>query len=694
MAATQKKNSPSPNASRSGSGAGSSTDSEAALALNEKYFYNMSMTSDNVPLLVKKKTSNGNGSGSYNSEAAADGQRGITLAWQDLSVYVPASKSGGVFHREKRHKPFKRVINAVSGIVYPGSFVAVLGASGAGKTTLVNVLANRAPGNVVVDGEITVNGVAQGRFMRQLSGYVYQDDLFTGTLTVLEHLTFMARMKLDRRLSSWERKRRVEELLVELGLKKCENTRIGIPGQVAGISGGERKRLAFASEIISGCPLLFTDEPTTGLDSFSAQKIVGMMRNMAAKGKTIICTIHQPNSQVFSMFDQLLLMAEGRTAYFGPACDAPAYMAQLGFKLPQNYNPADFYIRTLAVIPGKAEESRKTIREICDSFAQSDEAKSIEEKVKEEVMQHDFLNASSSSLASDSLADHGLLGERIRRPFYATQLYWLIWRSMLDSGRNPRIHIVRTIQKIVLAFLIGFCFFGVTLDQKGIQDIQGAVFVFITESTFPSMYGVIHVFPYELPLFLRENKSGLYRTDTYYFSKVISLLPAFILEPTIFVTIAYWLVGLRATYEAFFITIGVVILTANTAAACGCFFSAAFDSISVAITALIPFDYMLMITGGLFINLSTLPAYIAWAKFISWFMYANEALSVAQWKNITNIECAADPTLPCITTGAEVLATKSFNEGHFFADFIGLICLYTIFHLGAYLSLIFRSRRQ
>lgn len=174
---------------------------------------------------------------------------------------------------------------------------------------------------------------------------MYQDDLFTGTLTVLEHLTFMAMLKLDRRLRGWERKRRVEELLVELGLKKCEHTRIGIPGQMSGISGGERKRLHFASEIISGCPLLFTDEPTTGLDSFSAQKIVGMMRNMAAKGKTVICTIHQPNSQVFSMFDQLCLMAEGRTAYMGPAKDAPAFMKRLGYRCPDNYNPADFYIR-------------------------------------------------------------------------------------------------------------------------------------------------------------------------------------------------------------------------------------------------------------------------------------------------------------------------------------------------------------
>ncbi|CAG7818799.1 unnamed protein product, partial [Allacma fusca] len=156
-------------------------------------------------------------------------------------------------------------------------------------------------------------------------------------------------MKLDRRLGSWERKRRVEELMMELGLKKCEHTRIGIPGLMQGLSGGERKRLAFAAEVLTDPPLLLCDEPTTGLDSYSAQKIVGMMQNLAAKGKTIVCTIHQPSSQVFSMFDQLLLLAEGRTAYFGTAVGALDFLKGMNLICPEQYNPADFYIKTLAV---------------------------------------------------------------------------------------------------------------------------------------------------------------------------------------------------------------------------------------------------------------------------------------------------------------------------------------------------------
>lgn len=143
--------------------------------------------------------------------------------------------------------------------------------------------------------------------------------------------------------------------------------------------------------------MLLCDEPTTGLDSYSAQKIVGMMQNLASKGKTVICTIHQPSSQVFSMFDQLLLLAEGRTAYMGSSIGALNFMKNLGFVCPEQFNPADYYIRTLAVTPGREEESRTQIREICEAFSSSEEARDIDEKVRAEIKDVDYLSVHSSS---------------------------------------------------------------------------------------------------------------------------------------------------------------------------------------------------------------------------------------------------------------------------------------------------------
>ncbi|XP_035706498.1 protein scarlet isoform X3 [Folsomia candida] len=643
----------------------------------------LSHRDDDIPILLPLKLKNP-------SESDSVGLKGATLSWHDLSAYVPTPRQG-IFQRRNVHQPFKRVLNNVTGIVHPGTMMAVLGASGAGKTTLLNVLAKRVQENVVINGDIRVNGLPIGKFMRKISGYVYQEDLFFSSLTVLEHLNFMARMKLDRRLTKWERTRQVEELLTGLGLKKCEHTRI------ERISGGEMKRLSFASEAISGCPVLFGDECTTGLDSFSAQRIVSVMQNLAKeKGKTIMCTIHQPSSQVFAMFDQVCLLVEGRTAYLGDTKGAMNFFAKLGHICPDHYNPADFYIRSLAVLPGMEKESRHKISLICDTFVNSAEYNDIQDEIAEQLAKYDFFTTSISSSKSSDLTflEETLIGSHIRKPHWHTELFWLTWRSLLESNRNLNVHVVRTVQKIVMALLIGFCFFGVNLDQDGIQNIQGAIFIFITENTFPSMYGVLHVFPHELPLFLRENKNGVYRVDTYYLAKMISLVPGFIAEPLLFVTVAYWLVGLRATMTAFLQTCLVILLTANTAAACGCFFSAVFDSVSVAITCLIPFDYMLMITGGIFINLDSLPGYLSWSKSLSWFMYANEAMSVSQWANITNISCKSDVTIPCISTGAGVLNANNFDESNLHLDFILLICLYFVFHILAFLGLLIKSYRK
>jgi ATP-binding cassette, subfamily G (WHITE), eye pigment precursor transporter len=150
-----------------------------------------------------------------------------------------------------------------------------------------------------------------------IDGLVLQVDLFIGTLTVREHLIFQSQLRMDRHFSFEDRMRRVEEVITEIGLTKCADTMIGIPGRIKGISGGEMKRLAFASEVLTNPPLMFCDEPTSGLDAFMAQNVVSVLRDMAARGKTVIVTIHQPSSEVFAMFDRLLLMSEGRVAYLG-----------------------------------------------------------------------------------------------------------------------------------------------------------------------------------------------------------------------------------------------------------------------------------------------------------------------------------------------------------------------------------------
>lgn len=149
-----------------------------------------------------------------------------------------------------------------------------------------------------------VDGVGMGSRITNVSGYVQQEELFLPTLTVKEHLLLQARLRLAD-TDSAHRAKRVDELMHDLGLMKCRNTRIGINGIKKGISGGESKRLLFASELLNDPPLLFCDEPTTGLDSAMAESVVLSMRKLAEKGHTIICTIHQPAAFVFNSFHQV-----------------------------------------------------------------------------------------------------------------------------------------------------------------------------------------------------------------------------------------------------------------------------------------------------------------------------------------------------------------------------------------------------
>nr|QST15008.1 ABCG2-like7 protein [Diaphanosoma celebensis] len=619
---------------------------------------------------------------SLGKPTASHNYRGATLTWRDLSVYITTGKPKG------SKTPFKRVLNNIRGALQPGSLVALMGASGAGKSTLLNALSHRSPPGVIVDGDIRVNGRPIGRYFCDMSGYVYQDDIFVSSLTPKEHLQFTARLKMGEYFATHERDARVDQLLTDLGLKKCQNTLIGEPGVSKSLSGGERKRLSFATQVLTDPPVLFCDEPTTGLDAFSAERLVLMLKELTRQGKTVVCTIHQPSSEVFAIFDRLVLLAEGRVAYQGTATGALAFFDSVGYQCPATYNPADFYVQTLAIVPGLEDTSRTTVRAICDRFTVTPTAKQIDLLIQYETS----LGQEMFELSSRSGSSISYLG--LRNAIWPTQFWWLLWRSFLDSYRNPAVHAMRILQKIGIAVLAGLCFHGLldSNNQTGIQNIQGALFILTTENTFPALYGSLGIFPAEWPLFLREARGGLYSPSAYYLSKVLALLPGYIVETVIFVTISYWLMGLRPDAASFLKTCVILIVTCNTAAACGTFFSAAFESIPLAISFLIPFDYILFITGGVLISLNSLPEYAVWTKYLSWFLYTNEALSGVQWNNVTSIECNEELSFQCLRTGSQVLEHFSFKADRFPVDITCMFLIYFIFHTLGLMAILRRSK--
>uniref|UniRef100_A0A336L180 CSON003410 protein n=1 Tax=Culicoides sonorensis TaxID=179676 RepID=A0A336L180_CULSO len=602
-------------------------------------------------------------------------EQGATLVWRDVCVYA---KQQGTEQR------IKRIINNVSGAVTPGTLVALMGSSGAGKSTLMSSLAYRNPSGTIVQGDILVNGKPIGPFMYRLSGFVHQDDLFIGTLTVKEHLTFMAHLKCDSRMTKFERRRLINDLLERTGLKKCARTKIGEDGEGKMLSGGEKKRLAFASELLTQPTMLFCDEPTTGLDSYSAQQLVATLQQLANRGTAIICTIHQPSSQLFAMFDQVMFLTEGRVAFMGAPDNAIEFFSQQGYTCPKTYNPADFLIGVLAPAPGCEKASLRIANRICDLFA-----------VSEAAQQRDMLINLEMHIGEEADLQTKYESVKYRKPYWITTVFWLMYRALLTVVRDPTVQYLRIIQKIAIAIMAGLCFTGtVNLSQLGVQAVQGALFIFISENTFSPMYAVLSLFPQMFPLFLRETKSGLYNTAQYYIATVIAMLPGLVFEPFIFVVIAYWLAQLRNTIFAFSMTALASILVMNVSTACGCFFSAAFNSVPQAMAYLVPFDYILMITSGVFVQLSTLPNYLSWMPYISWMKYANEAMSIVQWQGVTNLTCPiTEDNLPCLQDGADVLAKYSFSDDNLARDIWALVILYLLFHTLGYIFLWRKTRR-
>lgn len=237
----------------------------------------------------------------------------------------------------------RTILNGITGLVSPGEILAVLGPSGSGKSTLLNAIAGRLQGHGLT-GTILANGSRLTKPILRRTGFVTQDDVLYPHLTVRETLIFCSLLRLPRSLSKEEKTAVVDSVIAELGLVKCENTIIG-NGFIRGVSGGERKRVSIAHEMLVNPSLLILDEPTSGLDSTAAYRLVTTLGALAQqKGKTVVASMHQPSSRVYQMFDKVLVLSEGQCLYFGKGSRAMRYFESVGFKPSFPMNPADFLL--------------------------------------------------------------------------------------------------------------------------------------------------------------------------------------------------------------------------------------------------------------------------------------------------------------------------------------------------------------
>ncbi|KAL0360343.1 UNVERIFIED_CONTAM: ABC transporter G family member 22 [Sesamum radiatum] len=507
----------------------------------------------------------------------------IYLKFEDVNhkVKLKGNRNSGVE---------KSILQGVSGSVCPGEVLALMGPSGGGKTTLLNVLSGRVKNT---GGTITYNDQLYTKSLKHRIGFVLQDDIAFPHLTVRETLTYSALLRLPNTLSREQKKERAMSVISELGLERCQNTMIG-GTFVRGVSGGERKRVCIGNEILLNPSLLFLDEPTSGLDSTTALRIIQMLRNIAQAGKTVVTTIHQPSSRLFSKFDKLILLSNGCSLYFGKASEAMLYFSSIGCSPLTAMTPAEFLID---LANGNIKD-KSIPSELEDKFLPGGERFEYKDGGPSPGDVHEYL------LGAYELRASNMEKIRIGRPVIITQnkrnveecgatwsaQFSILFQRGLKERRHEYLSTLRVVQAGLLFFISVFWAF------------------------FP-VFTAIFTFPQERTMLAKERSVGMYKLSAYLIARNTSDLPLDLLLPIVFLTIIYFMVGLKLTFPAFFLTLLSIFLSIIAAQGLGLAIGAAFMDVKKATTLASVTVMAFMLSGGFFVK--KVPPFMSWIRYVS-----------------------------------------------------------------------------
>lgn len=366
----------------------------------------------------------------------------------------------------------------------PGKLNVIMGPSGSGKTSLLCSIARRLhstlgtkyrlSGNMLYNGAVPSEGV-----IRSASSFVTQDDdALMPSLTVRESLRFAAGLRLPPWMSKKEKNDRAEEILLKMGLKDCASNLIG-SDLIKGISGGEKRRVTIAIQILTDPKVLLLDEPTSGLDAFTATSIIDVLNGLAAEGRTLVLTIHQSRSDLFHYFDKMLLLARGGyPVYAGKGAEMLHHFEHLGYPCPKTTNPADFVL-DLITVDLQEKEREAASRERVQGLIAAWENKPLE------------ISRQASVIATPD--ELGSL-KRQMSPF-RIMFPLVLHRSSINLRRQPPLVIARIMQVVGMAIIIALFFAPLKRNYEGVQSRMGLL------QQFAALYFVGKLINYTPQLF-------------------------------------------------------------------------------------------------------------------------------------------------------------------------------------------------
>ncbi|KAE8651079.1 hypothetical protein Csa_001391 [Cucumis sativus] len=440
------------------------------------------------------------------SEIVADSdlkeRRGMVLPFQPLSLtfnhvnyYVDMPTEMKMNGAEENRL---QLLRDVSGTFQPGILSALVGVSGAGKTTLMDVLAGRKTRGYI-EGSIHISGYPkkQSTFAR-VSGYCEQNDIHSPYVTVYESLLYSASLRLSSDVDPKTKKMFVEEVMELVELDSIRDTIVGLPG-VDGLSTEQRKRLTIAVELVANPSIIFMDEPTSGLDARSAAIVMRTVRNTVDTGRTVVCTIHQPSIDIFEAFDELLLMERGgQIIYSGPlgqqSCKLIEYLEAIpGIpKIEDGQNPATWMLEVTA--PPMEAQLDINFAEI---FAKSP----LYRRNQELIMQLSTPTQGSEDLHFSNEYSQSFL----------SQCKACFWKHCHSYWRNTQYNAIRFLVTIFISFLFGLVFWNTGQNFAKEQDVLNIMGVIYATALFLGIFNsatVIPVVDTERVVFYRERVAG------------------------------------------------------------------------------------------------------------------------------------------------------------------------------------------
>uniref|UniRef100_A0A8C6M8M5 ATP binding cassette subfamily G member 2 (JR blood group) n=1 Tax=Nothobranchius furzeri TaxID=105023 RepID=A0A8C6M8M5_NOTFU len=550
---------------------------------------------------------------------------------------------------------------------------AVLGPTGSGKSSFLDILAARKD-PAGLSGKVLIDGAPQPPNFKCLSGYVVQDDVVMGTLTVRQNLSFSAALRLPSSVPQKEKEARVNHLLKELGLTKVADSKVGTQ-MSRGVSGGERKRTNIGMELIIDPAVLFLDEPTTGLDASTANSVLLLLKRMASDGRTIIMSIHQPRYSIYRLFDSLTLLVGGRMVYHGPAPNALDYFTNIGYPCEPHNNPADFFLDVLnGDLTGPTKAHTSAGRTSCLDLELGATRQSIEERLVEEYRNSSYSGDTQAELKHIVQNKECFSQVKSRTITYNTsffhQLRWVCHRTFQNLMLTPQTSVAQLGVNIFLALIVGVIFFGVKDDQSGIQNRMGALFFITTNQCF-STVSAAELFITERKQFVHEYISGYYRVSVYFLSKILADLTMRTVASVIFSFTVYFLIGKSQAFLVFTLT---VTLVAYTATAMTMAISADQSVVALAnIFMTITFVFM-MIFSGLLVNLPSIVNWLAWLKYFSIPRYGFAALKINEFVGLNFCEesLIQHTNLSGIKNNCTVSTAGQMCTGEQYLDYLGI----------------------